>query len=68
MALNLNNKYIMLIYYRFSIRKIDSKGIFSVDSGVKLYVQGMEIIDEMFLKDLEVPIPFCSSEFKLPGR
>ena len=68
MVLNLNNKYIMLIYYRFSIRKIDSRRVLSVDFGVKLYVQGMEIIDEMFLKDLQVPIPFCSSEFKLPGR
>ncbi|XP_063399952.1 uncharacterized protein LOC134684586 [Mytilus trossulus] len=51
----------------FSISRNEDKNQFSVNLGMKLSIQGSVLIDEMFIQDMHVPIPFCDSSFKLPG-
>lgn len=42
--------------------------MFSIDLGVNLSIQGSVVIDEIFVKDMQVPIPLCGSSFNLPGK
>lgn len=31
-------------------------------------IQGTTLMDEMFIQNMEIPIPVCDSSFQLPGK
>jgi hypothetical protein len=43
--------------------------MFIVDLGVKICLGTDDcIVDQMFVTNMEIPIPLCNEDFRLPGK